>query len=426
MKLRKIVILAVCLIGLLIVLKMTKQENTLPLQHSQEKPLKIAIATDLHYLSPKLTDKGEFFTDLINNADGKNMFFIEEITDAFIDEMTKVKPELLIISGDLTFNGERESHLNLEKKLRKLSDKGIQVLIIPGNHDINRPTSARFTEESYELVESVSKNRFRDIYHNYGLQQALHKDDNSLTYIYQARQDLWLLMIDSNSRDINNISAQTLRWIEDRLQEARKNNIEVISVTHQTLLNHHPSLSSGFQIDKANQLEQLYIDNDVKMNLSGHIHIQHILTGKLTEVVTSSLAVSPHQYGMINYNGQKLDYQSKSLEISEWAKRNQRNEFDLLNFTELSRNFMVDLSERKFSEYLPKNDLSETEKEEAVRTLAELNADYFAGQVKDTAKHEQGIRILQNNYGDFMTSYLEVILSEKDRENQKIQIDFSQ
>ena len=37
----------------------------------QEKPVNIAVATDLHYLSSSLTDGGTFFTDLVKNADGK-------------------------------------------------------------------------------------------------------------------------------------------------------------------------------------------------------------------------------------------------------------------------------------------------------------------------------------------------------------------
>ncbi|MHC5792010.1 metallophosphoesterase, partial [Streptococcus pyogenes] len=77
-------------------------------------------ATDLHYLSSKLTDKGNFFTDLFNNADGKNMQYIEEITEAFVENVIAEKPEILVISGDLTFNGEKDSHLDLERKLHRI------------------------------------------------------------------------------------------------------------------------------------------------------------------------------------------------------------------------------------------------------------------------------------------------------------------
>ena len=54
-------------------------------------------------MSRKLTDKGSFFTDMVNSADGKNIIYIEEITDSFVTTIIKEKPEILIISGDLTF-----------------------------------------------------------------------------------------------------------------------------------------------------------------------------------------------------------------------------------------------------------------------------------------------------------------------------------
>ena len=111
---------------------------------SQEKPINIAVATDLHYLSSSLTDGGSFFTDLVNNADGKNMFYIEEITESFVATIIREKPEILILSGDLTFNGERQSHLDLEKKLSRIRQNGTQILVIPGNHDIDRSSSEDF------------------------------------------------------------------------------------------------------------------------------------------------------------------------------------------------------------------------------------------------------------------------------------------
>ena len=41
----------------------------------------------------------------------------------------------LILSGDLSFNGEKTSHEELAGKLFKLQEQGIPVLVLPGNHD---------------------------------------------------------------------------------------------------------------------------------------------------------------------------------------------------------------------------------------------------------------------------------------------------
>lgn len=59
-------------------------------QLSQYAPLEqttLFVASDLHYLSPELTDNGEYFNNLIENGDGKAMGFCEDITDAFIRQV---------------------------------------------------------------------------------------------------------------------------------------------------------------------------------------------------------------------------------------------------------------------------------------------------------------------------------------------------
>ena len=77
---------------------------------TDREKMTIYIASDVHYISPELTDNGPYFTSLIKSADGKAMQYIEEITDAFIDQMIISNPDAVILSGDLTFNGAKESH----------------------------------------------------------------------------------------------------------------------------------------------------------------------------------------------------------------------------------------------------------------------------------------------------------------------------
>ena len=102
-----------------------------------EETLRIMIATDLHSLSKKINDGGEAFANTIAKGDGKVMMYIEEIIEAFCDEVRKRRPDVLILLGDLSFNGEKISHIELSKKLEKIVETGISVYLIPGNHDIN-------------------------------------------------------------------------------------------------------------------------------------------------------------------------------------------------------------------------------------------------------------------------------------------------
>lgn len=83
-------------------------ENFEPVDH-----LSLMIATDLHYLAPELTDHGPYFQKVIQGADGKMTHYAEEIFDAFVQQTILEAPDALILSGDLTFNGEAISHQNL-------------------------------------------------------------------------------------------------------------------------------------------------------------------------------------------------------------------------------------------------------------------------------------------------------------------------
>ena len=382
---------------------------------SQEKPVNIAVATDLHYLSSSLTDGGAFFTDLVENADGKNMFYIEEITESFVTTIIREKPEILILSGDLTFNGEKQSHLDLEQKLEKIKENGTQILVMPGNHDIDRSSAAGFFGDGYQLVDTVSKEAFAKIYQDYGLQESIDKDDTSLSYLYRARKDFWILMLDSNSQGTNEISDQTLIWLEEILKDARQQEVQVLAVSHQNLLAHNPYFTEGFLIDQAQELEALYQQYAVVANLSGHIHIQHIQDKDLPEILTSALPVSPHHYGMIQFDGKTLDYQTKILDVASWAREQGLTDQKLLNFSQSSQAFMEQVAARKLEPDLLDSSLTDLERELLLRTFAQVNADYFAGRSIDPADHQQGLSLLQDHDLPFYPSYIDSILKSAEK-----------
>ena len=113
------------------------------------------IATDLHYLSPSLTNHKEAFKTFVESGDGKQLDYIEEILEAFIYQVKEVSPDALIISGDLTNNGEKESHLALAKKLKEIEEGGTKVYVIPGNHDISNPWARRFEGDRQLITETI-------------------------------------------------------------------------------------------------------------------------------------------------------------------------------------------------------------------------------------------------------------------------------
>ena len=145
--------------------------------------LNIMIATDLHYLSKSINDGGEAFSKMMAKGDGKVMKYIEEIVDAFVLEVINRKPDALLLLGDLTFNGERVSHMELAIKLKEIVTAGVKVYLIPGNHDINHERCMGFCGNKIYKVDSVSPDEFREIYHHCGYNLAIHFDKTSASFL---------------------------------------------------------------------------------------------------------------------------------------------------------------------------------------------------------------------------------------------------
>ena len=156
-------------------------EEELPVE--EYRPPSIVTVSDIHYFAPSMTDYGEAFDEMVKRDDGKLVPYISQLMDVFTEEMTELMPDAVILSGDLTLNGEKGAHEALAEKLKVLADQGVRVLVIPGNHDINNPNAASYFGEVREAAESVSAEEFLDIYHEFGYDQAISRDETSLSYI---------------------------------------------------------------------------------------------------------------------------------------------------------------------------------------------------------------------------------------------------
>lgn len=132
--------ISACVLLLALVLNAKGRREPPPLTDS----VTLFVASDPHFLAPELTDHGEYFQSIVENADGKVTEYCDEVIDVFLEQTISQAPDALILSGDLTFNGAQRSHEVLAGKLQRVADAGISVLVLPGNHDLNNPMAAAF------------------------------------------------------------------------------------------------------------------------------------------------------------------------------------------------------------------------------------------------------------------------------------------
>ena len=283
------------------------------------------IASDLHYIAPELTDGGPSYQQILKNGDSKFMPYVEEITDAFLDEVLADPPDVVLLIGDLTFNGAEISHRRLAGKLQRLEDAGIPVLVLPGNHDVYNENAALYRGGSFERVPFASGESFAEIYRDFGPGEALSADSDSLSYVWQLNEQVWIMMLDENTaHDFCGLSDRSFQWIEAQLQKAREEGRFVLVAGHQNVFQ-HSIFRGGYVIQEAQRLQELLRRYGVPLCLSGHLHTQHVQSEDgLTEIATSALCSYPCQYAVLTAEDGRLRYGTRRLDLAAWAERNGR------------------------------------------------------------------------------------------------------
>lgn len=402
-------LLAALLTALVLLLPACGVKEDVPAVTSKDEPVTLVQATDLHYISPAICDNGETFHTLVENSDGKAMFYIQEIMETFVDEMTALQPDAVLLTGDLTLLGAKASHEDLAKLLGKLQEAGIQTLVIPGNHDLDSTSALSFSGDAYAQAESITAEDFARLYAPFGLDRALSRDEASLSYVYAPRKDLRVLMLDTNAGAWCSVTDETLEWVEQQLKAAKRAGAKVIAASHQNMDIHDPRFTWGYQIVGGDDLRALYEKYGVLCNLSGHLHNQHIVDGKVPEVATSALSICPNQYGMITYDGETFSYQTKELDVAVWAEKNGRTDPDLLDFAAYSEEFMTAVNRNKTAARLADSELSEEDIALLADTVARLNTAYFSGAAFDLEPYAEGIALWRANGGN---AHVESIAAE--------------
>jgi 3',5'-cyclic AMP phosphodiesterase CpdA len=313
------------------------------------------IATDVHYLAESLTDRGEAYQKFASEGDGRQLNYISEIMDAFTNDIKKKKADVLIVSGDLTTNGEKASHLEFASKLKKIEESGTSVFVIPGNHDILNPFARSFKGSDQYTTEYINEKDFEEIYKDFGYSEALSRDTNSLSYLAAPSEDVWLLMLDTAMYKDNiqknrprldgEVSKETLEWIKKCSDMAKEKNAQVIAVMHHNLIDHSETIKEGYTINNSKEVLQLFESCGIKLALTGHTHQQDIKSYshgnyKVFDIVTSALVVYPQKYGVLKYSPKDgYDYSTSSVDVESWSKGNGLEDKNLINFKQYSEEY---------------------------------------------------------------------------------------
>jgi len=286
----------------------------------EAEKLKITVTTDTHLQAvegnplPAMTDETTEFTDGMIDKDlyyyaaqqGQMNYESKAVIKSMLKNFENSDSSYLLIAGDLT-NGKRASHLEMAELLKECKERcGKKIFVIVGNHDCAKESS----EDRINLAE------FKEIYADFGFNDALVKSDFSASYTADLNDEYRLIAIDScvYGEDEGEIDKNELEWIQQQAAKAKEDGKKIVAMMHHSVL---PHFYVQPMIDNYSSIAEKFSDCGINFVLTGHIHANDISSAEtkngktLYDVQTGSLIVSPNAYREIEMSGNKFDIKAK-------------------------------------------------------------------------------------------------------------------
>ena len=284
---------------LAVVLVFTLTVPALAAEKPQDMNLRIAVMSDLHYLSPDMIADTEDFEHAFN-SDRKLLKESSSVLHEMLERVRADKPDILLVSGDLTKDGEQECHAALAKQLQQLQQDvpGLKIYVINGNHDIRNYNAKNFNTADGKAVPATrtEPEDFKRIYDFVysdptvlaTFTPAAGNEAGSLSYVARPVEGLTVIAMDtcryssdntSNSDDEHEtsgaISADLEKWVIEQTAAAKARGDLVIGLEHHGLVPHfdvQPTILPMYLVNGYERIAQEYADAGMSVVFTGHMH----------------------------------------------------------------------------------------------------------------------------------------------------------
>lgn len=359
---------------------------------TQDKKTSFWVISDTHLIADSLHDHGQAFSQMQKTSQGKDLYYQETALSAFVRMAQKKKPAAIIVTGDVTFNGERVSAEKFAEIFKPLEET--QLLVLPGNHDIYDGWAREFRGKKQYYAGQISPRMWRNIFKT-SYKNAVSVDDKSLAYSVQLNPNYLLILADSNDYGKEEsttapatagfLGREQRRWIKAQLQYASENNLQVIFCMHHNLYAHNPAVNKGYVVDDYRELRKLLAQYNVKLVFSGHIHAQNIMLPQdpcpATEVVTASFCSNDQGYGVVKVSPKEVSYTCYHFKMKDYLTDKEKQNWTLTHFHDYLENIQLGtISAELMQKDLYQNHYDLDTVRKMGRLFGEMNYHFFTGK----------------------------------------------
>jgi len=327
----------------------SQEEKAISQEHeaiSPELHISMIVFSDPHYFDPSLGTEGAAFERYLDQ-DRKLLRESAELLKEAVQMTLLSGVDMVLVPGDLTKDGTLVSHRGFADHLAYLEEQGMEVFVVPGNHDILNGESFAYREDSAVRVENVDPVRFEQIYGPYGYDEAILRDSFSLSYVAEPVDGLWIMGLDpclyylndslGHSQTDGEFRPETIRWLEEVLNMPQAGAKTKIAMMHHGVLEHYRGQEKHFGeyvVNDHKKLARLLARNGVQVVFTGHYHANDITMKEwnngsvLFDVETGSLVTYPCPIRKIELTGDSMKIEtayihsipSRKNDFQEFAK----------------------------------------------------------------------------------------------------------
>ena len=275
---------------------------------------KICVVSDPHYFAPSLLDTNSPDFQAYLEHDRKLIAESHDIMESTIAAILAEKPDVLLVPGDLTKDGETLCHAALSNYFAQVGAAGIKVVVCPGNHDINNLHAVAYNSTGSVAVASITPGQFPENYVDCGYGEALSRDPASLSFVAEPVSNLWILSVDSalyipNQTTAGHVKQETLSWISGVLADAAASNKTVLAMMHHGVVPHfayQPVFFPKYLLDNYTEVAEALAGGGVGVVFTGHYHANDVAgytstngVDSLFDVETGSTLTWPCPYRVV-------------------------------------------------------------------------------------------------------------------------------
>ncbi len=288
------------------------------------KPFNMYVITDTHYFASVLGCRGEEYNKMME-FEQKCFAETQAINEAAFEWLEKADgADTVLIAGDLSFNGEKQSHIEFLKLLESLKKSGKRVLVITAGHDCNEHPFA-YDETGRLAPEGTKREELFDLYYDYGFADAIAVDREGLSYVSQLTDGIRLLALNNDGNETvgKTYTPSQIEWIKEQTKKAREDGQMMIAMNHYPLIPGSPVL--GFVGDdavmkNADSVIEMLADEGVHLCFTGHMHNQSVKLrvtkagNRFWDVCTGSLIGCPASMRYVTIHSPE-DVEIKTLPV---------------------------------------------------------------------------------------------------------------